>query len=147
MAHTREPGQHEQPVVAVAAAFHAGTATPVDVLAALRRSLLYAQQGTARTPSAAVLMAEGWGSWIAVYTSVERLAARVGQCAWWHTTGADLLDHILPELVARTGLAGLVLDLGQPHQLPLPCAMPVIAAPAPAAGAAGDRELSGRWSR
>jgi predicted benzoate:H+ symporter BenE len=150
LVHAREP-EREQPVVAAALAFHVGTGSPAEVFAAVRRSLFYAQQGSASRPAAAVSMVAGWGTWIAVYTSLDRLAARVGACQWWSTIGADLLDNVLPELVARTGLAGIVVDLGSPHQLPLPCAMPVTSAPPPrAAGttpAAGDREFSGRrWS-
>ena len=148
-----EPSR-EQPVVAAAAAFISGGASAAEVLDALRRSVLYAQQGSSARPAAAVAMVDGVGTWIAIYSSVQRLVERVGECRWWSTTGADLLANVLPELMERAGLSGFVLDLGQPHQLTFPALLPVVA-PAPhdddapgtrPATGAGDRELSGRWT-
>lgn len=123
---------HEQPVVEAAVGLFAGQRSPLEVIDAFRRSTLVAQQGSPLRPAAAVSMVDGAGAWLAVWTRAEWMATRLGACRWWSTTGADLLDNILPELSATTRLAGVVVDLGQPHQIPIPCPT-------------GDRELS-RWS-
>ena len=146
LAHSRTP-DGEKPVVVAARAVHDGTGSPGAVLDALRRSVVYAQQGGASGPAAQVVVFEGWGAWIAVYTTVDRLLAHVGPCQWWSTVGSDLLDNILPELVARTGLAGVVVDLDSPHAFPVPGVTAPPRSTARSAPAMGDREFEARWSR
>jgi hypothetical protein len=146
LAHSRT-SDDEPPVVEAARAFHAGVGSPAAVLDALRRSVVYAQQSGTAGPAAKVIVYEGWGMWIAVYTSKDRLLAHVGPCRWWSTVGSDLLDNILPELVARTGLAGVVVDLDSPHAFPVPGVTAAARRTARPAPTAGDREFEGRWSR
>lgn len=101
----------EPPVlVRVARDFHAGRVDAEEVRAVFAGAAIWAQRP--ERPGVLVTeLADGlW--WAAVFSTPERLAAFAGECAYFSTTGSDLLE-LLPEGVA------VMVDPADEHRLPI----------------------------
>ncbi len=57
----------------------------------------------------------GLGTWTAVFSSLERLKRRAGECLWLSTTGADLREQIHPGI-------GILVDIDDEHTVAIPFA-------------------------
>lgn len=101
----------EPQLVLVAREVRARLRPPADFDATFARATVYAQRTQDRP---GVMMAElpGKGRWVLVFSTPERLARCIGDCAWLSTTGADLLEQL------PFGL-GVLLDIQDSHSLPL----------------------------
>ncbi|RJQ70561.1 hypothetical protein D5S17_28955 [Pseudonocardiaceae bacterium YIM PH 21723] len=105
----------EPPVVRAALHYYAGTGSAADMVEGFRATTVYFQY--VRRPRALVgADTARMGSWLLVWTSLERLGAWSGECDWLSTTGADVVDNILPHM----RFAGVLLDLGAPHMMTIP---------------------------
>ncbi|MGH8902357.1 MAG: SseB family protein [Egibacteraceae bacterium] len=101
-----EPG-----VVVAARRLRAGKLTLADWDAAFRTATVYAQAPS--RPGFMVADLPGKGSWVSVFSSLERLGAFVGACDWMSMPGADVIE-LLPDGV------GAVLDPGSGHAVAIP---------------------------
>jgi hypothetical protein len=101
----------EPQLVLVAREVRASRRHPVDFDAAFARATVHIQR-TRDRPGVMVSELPGKGRWVLVFSTPERLARCIGDCAWLSTTGAHLLDQL------PVGL-GVLLDVQDSHSLPL----------------------------
>ena len=116
-----------------ARAVHSGTGTREQLLQTFRRSHVYLARLAAGIPVAT--LAER-GNWVCVFSSLNLLAAQMGQDGRpVLLAGRDLLDVLLPTFAGPSGPVGVFLDLGADHQISLPAnltpAGPADTGPAP----------------
>ncbi|MCA1702132.1 MAG: hypothetical protein LC808_02225 [Actinobacteria bacterium] len=95
----------------VARAVRACMRPAVDFDAEFARATIYAQRAPDR-PGVRAAALPGKGHWVLVFSTPERLARCLGDCAWLSTIGADLLEQL------PVGL-GVLLDIQDKHSLPL----------------------------
>ncbi len=106
-------------VLAVGQAFRAGAVTVEAVRTALDAAVLVAlRPGHGAAPGVVVFAMPSGGRWVAVFTSLDRLArfaARRGQTTvdWLSAGGSDLIPQLPPEV-------GLIVDPGEEHCVVLP---------------------------
>ncbi|MGH3906452.1 MAG: hypothetical protein ACRDTE_20070 [Pseudonocardiaceae bacterium] len=132
MSNTADTGDGDEQVqlVLVAREVRAGLRPPADFDAAFAEATIYAQRAPDR-PGVMLADLPGKGRWVLVFSTPERLARCVGDCAWLSTTGADLLKQL------PVGL-GVLLDIQDTHLLPL--------LPQPKGQAtSGKRSPAGHW--
>lgn len=98
-------------VVVAACQLRAGRLAFADWDAVFRTATVYAQAPS--RPGFMVAELTGKGSWVSVFSSLDRLGAFVGECDWMSLPGWDLID-LLPDGV------GAVLDPGSGHAVAIP---------------------------
>lgn len=98
----------EPEVVCVARDILAGRRHPDELDAAFAAATVYGQRPDA--PGVMVASLPGQGQWTLVFSTIERLAAYAGDCAYFATTGADLLAQLPPGV-------GALLDAGDCHRI------------------------------
>jgi hypothetical protein len=69
-----------------------------------------------------IRVSPGVGGWLCVFTSLESMANVIPESDYFSLLGADMLDNVIPVLSAASGdqLAGVMVDIGAEHMLPLP---------------------------
>lgn len=102
--------ESEPDLVAVAREVRAGRRDPGEFDRAFAVATVYAQRP--RVPGVMTAELSGKGRWVPVFSTVERLARFAGECDYFATTGADLLEQL------PTGL-GVLVDIQDSHGLPL----------------------------
>ena len=87
-----------------------GSRGPGDFVDAFASALVYAQRQ--EQPALLVTDLGERGKWMPVFTTLERLAAHAGECDYFTTTGADLMELVPPGV-------GLMVDPDDPHRFPV----------------------------
>lgn len=115
--------QTELAVVREAEAFYQGNGDPHRVLAAFRATPVHLCRQI-DPPAVTTIEVPGMGTWLQVFTTMQRLTSVVGA---EHSTmtllGGEVLDLLLPVLPA--GL-GVVLDPHSPHMMTFPPVSPIV---------------------
>jgi hypothetical protein len=106
----RDRGLVEARLAIVAQQIWSGSRGPGDFVDAFVSALVYAQRP--EQPALLVTDLGERGKWMAVFTTLERLAAHVGECDYFTTTGADLLELVPPGV-------GLMVDPDDAHRFPV----------------------------
>ncbi len=110
-------------VVREAEAFYEGTGDPKRLLAAFRAARVHLCREI-DPPSVTTIHVPGMGSWLQVFSTVERLTSVVGaEHSCMTLLGAEVLDLLLP--VLPEGL-GVVLDPHSPHMITFPPVPPIV---------------------
>ncbi|WP_112273569.1 SseB family protein [Lentzea terrae] len=115
--------QTELAVVREAEAFYQGKGDPRRVLASFRATpVLLCRQ--IDPPAVTTVEVPGMGTWLQVFSTVQRLTSVVGaEQSCMTLLGAEVLDLLLPVLPA--GL-GVVLDPHSPHMMTFPPVSPIV---------------------
>ncbi|WP_051736243.1 SseB family protein [Amycolatopsis rifamycinica] len=102
--------QGEAYLVVVAQQVWDGSRGPGDFMEVFAGATVYAE----RTQPPAVLVTDlgERGRWMVVFSTLERLAAHSGECAYFATTGADLLELVPPGV-------GVMVDPDDEHRFPV----------------------------
>lgn len=97
-------------LVTVARQVWAGSRGPGDFMDTFAGTVVFAR----RPERPALLVADlgDQGRWMVAFSTVERLAAYAGECDYFSTSGADLLELIPPGV-------GLMVDPGDEHRFPV----------------------------
>jgi SseB protein N-terminal domain len=101
------------PLARAAKAFAAGFLDSASFAAAFATGEVYAVRPPPPSPPGLVALGEPGSGHILVFTSLDELGRRAGECDWLRTTGGDLLS-LVPEGY------GLVVDAAGDHPLVLP---------------------------
>ncbi|MGH3973044.1 MAG: WXG100 family type VII secretion target [Pseudonocardiaceae bacterium] len=118
-------------VVVAARRLRAGRLALAEWNAVFRTATVYAQAPS--RPGFMVADLPGKGSWVSVFSSLDRLGAFVGECDWMSMPGWDLID-LLPEGV------GAVLDPDSEHAVAIPPRNPTTASNTAGPGRAGTSD-------
>lgn len=105
-----QQSEAEPQVVHVAREVTAGRQHPDEFDDAFATATVYGQRPS--TPGVLVAELEGQGKWTLVFSTLERLAGYAGDCTYFATTGADLLEQL------PTGI-GVMFDAGDQHRRPI----------------------------
>lgn len=111
----------EPEVVEQARRWWSRTGDPATLMAAVRTATLTTRRLDG-PPRLTMVDSGVTGRWVLGFTSLERLARRIGACDWISMPGGELLD-----VVATLDVQGLVVDAGEPHWV----AIPTTVSPAP----------------
>jgi hypothetical protein len=101
------------PLARAAALFATGHLDSVAFAAAFATGEVYAVRPPPPAPPGLVAVGEPGAGHVLVFTSVDEMARRAGECDWLRTTGDDLLA-LVPDGY------GLVVDVAGDHPLALP---------------------------
>jgi len=96
-----------------AALFAAGHLDSADFAAAFATGEVYAVRPPPPSPPGLVAVGEPGAGHVLVFTSLDEMARRTGECDWLRTTGDDLLA-LVPDGY------GVVVDVAGDHPLALP---------------------------
>ena len=108
----------ELPIVTAARDLHAGHGDPSRLLAVFRDSVFF----LAKRPTAQQILT-GTQSWIYMWSTFGAMASHCGLVDYYSALGADVLDNIVPTMVATFPagrFAGLYLDPDSPHWISFP---------------------------
>lgn len=103
-------GEAEARLAVVAREVWGGVRGPGDLMEVFSGSVVYAQRP--EQPGLFVTDLGERGRWMVVFSTIERLAAHVGDCDYFATTGADLLELVPPGV-------GLMVDPHDEHRFPI----------------------------
>ncbi|WP_158104156.1 SseB family protein [Amycolatopsis pretoriensis] len=106
----RDQAAAEAQLANVARQVWSGSRGPNDFVDAFVSALVYVQRP--EQPALLVTDLGERGKWMAVFTTLERLAAHVGECGYFTTTGSDLLELVPPGV-------GLMVDPDDAHRFPV----------------------------
>ena len=101
------------PLGRTAAAFAAGLLDSATFAAAFATGEVYAVRPPSPAPPGLVAVGQPGAGHVLVFTSLDEMARRVGECDWLRTTGDDLLS-LVPDGY------GVVVDAAGDHPLALP---------------------------
>lgn len=102
-----------QDLVATAEAVKAGARPPSAFVRTFRNSTVYCKASSGVVVGAEVSDVPGLGSWLPVFSSLERLGRFAGECDWLSAPGADV-RALLPQHI------NIILDPDDEHALVLP---------------------------
>ncbi|MFI6100814.1 SseB family protein [Lentzea sp. NPDC051213] len=115
--------QTDLAVVREVQAYYHGRGNPQRLLAAFRATALHVCREIS-PPSVTTIDVPGMGSWVQVFTTVERLTSVVGaHHAYMTLLGSEVLDLLLP--VLPEGL-GVILDPHSRHMMTFPPVEPIV---------------------
>lgn len=106
----RDQGEAESRLVTVARQVWAGSRGPGDFMDVFAGTAVFAQRP--ERPALLVTDLGARGRWMVAFSTIERLAAYAGECDYFSTTGADLLELISPGI-------GLMVDPEDEHRFPV----------------------------
>ena len=106
----RDVGETEVRLAVVAREVWSGSRGPGDFIDVFAGALVYAQ----RPPQPGLLVIDlgERGRWMVVFSTLERLARHAGECDYFATTGADLLELVPPGV-------GVMVDPDDEHRFPI----------------------------
>ncbi len=111
------------PLAHAAEAFAAGLVDSASFAAAFATGEVYAVRPPPPAPPGLVALGEPGSGHVLVFTSLDELGRRCGECDWLRTTGDDLLALMPPGyglLVDAAGEHPLVLPASAFHRGPVP---------------------------
>ena len=115
------------PLARAAEAFAAGLMDSASFATSFAAGEVYAVRPPSPAPPGLVAVGEPGGGLVLVFTSLDELGRRAGECDWLRTTGDDLLS-LLPDgyglLVDAAGEHPLVLPASALHRGPVPAGGP-----------------------
>jgi hypothetical protein len=106
----RDNGEDEVWLAVVAQQVWDGSRGPGDFMDTFAGAMVYVQRP--EQPALLVTDLGERGRWMVVFSTLERLAAHAGECDYFATTGADLLELVPPGI-------GLMVDPDDEHRFPV----------------------------
>jgi hypothetical protein len=104
-------------------AVHAGHGDPEKLVNAFHESTVLIHDD-----HIASQLMDGGEPWMYLWSTVDHLAAHCGPARFYTALGADIVNHIVPALLAalpERSLTGLYIDADTPHWIALPIQRPV----------------------